>query len=115
MATELSGLVADVIDENTVVINRGQAHGVKKGQRWLIYQNTDREIRDPESGESLGFLEVTRGTGKVIHVQDVMATIRAEEPKTLSISTINILAGLTSPDDGFSKVKPGHKARLLSA
>jgi hypothetical protein len=36
-------------------------------------------IADPDSGEDLGALELVRGRGVVVHVQEHMATIRSME------------------------------------
>jgi len=70
--------VASVSEDNqTVVINQGSADGVAIGQRFLIY-SIGQEIKDPDSGESLGNLEVVKGTGKVTHVQQRMATISSD-------------------------------------
>ncbi|MCT7970416.1 hypothetical protein NG799_29310 [Laspinema sp. D1] len=74
-------LVAQVINPSQLVINRGSLHGVKVGQRMLIYRTGDQEIKDPESGESLGYLELVKGTGKVIHVQEKICTIESDKKK----------------------------------
>jgi hypothetical protein len=75
--------VAEVSDDYTVVINRGSVDGVSKRQRFLIYF-VGHEVKDPETGESLGPLEVVRGTGIVTHVQERIATIKSDmiESKT---------------------------------
>ncbi len=70
--------VAKVVDEYTVVINRGTDDGVQKGQTYLIYGIED-EVTDPETGESLGHLEVVRGRGSVTHLQARMATVKASQ------------------------------------
>jgi len=61
-----------------VVINWGSDHGVKVGDRFLVFGYGPRII-DPESGEDLGVLEVVRGRGIVTHVQDRIATVRSTE------------------------------------
>lgn len=61
-----------------VIINRGEEDGIRMGQRFLVYQNTKDEIKDPDTGESLGFWEWTKGTGKVVNVQKKMSTIRSD-------------------------------------
>ncbi len=70
--------VAQVFDnEYKIVINRGSEHGVRKGQIFQIYTLSNEEIKDPESGESLGRLEIVRGVGKVVHIQSQMATLES--------------------------------------
>ncbi len=71
--------VVKIIDENKVVINRGSTDGIKTGQRFLIYKLEDDPIKDPETGEDLGYLEVIRGTGKIIHVQGRLSTIESDK------------------------------------
>lgn len=68
--------VVELVDPFKVVINRGTAD-VRKGQRFLIY-GQGKELFDPETQESLGYLELVRGTGTVTHVQDKMATITSD-------------------------------------
>lgn len=66
--------VIKVLDDGRVVINRGKEHGLRSGQSFLIYA-LGGEIADPDTGGSLGILEITKGTGVVDHLQDKMATI----------------------------------------
>lgn len=73
--------VIKVLDEYTVVINRGSVHGVKKTHRFLIYA-LGEELMDPETQESLGVLEIVRGVGEVVHVQEKISTVRSIEHST---------------------------------
>ena len=70
--------VVKVIDDCKVVINRGALHKVTEGQRFLLYKLSEEEIKDPISGESLGYLEIVKGTGKVVHVQERISTIESD-------------------------------------
>ena len=60
-----------------VVINRGLANGVSNGKRFQIYA-IGEEITDPSTGKVLGKVEVVRGTGIVIHAQELIATIQSD-------------------------------------
>jgi hypothetical protein len=71
--------VARVLDAYTVVINRGSQHGLRNGQRFLVYALSEDEIVDPTTNDSLGYLEIIRGTGVVKHIQNTMATIESDE------------------------------------
>lgn len=75
-------VVVKVIDEFKIAINRGVKDGIREGQRFLVYGLLD-EIADPETGEPLGRLEVVRGKGEVIHVQDRLATLRCIEKRRI--------------------------------
>jgi hypothetical protein len=61
-----------------VVINRGVRDGVKLGDRFLVF-GEGPHITDPDTGKDLGQLELVRGRGEVVHVQEHLATIRTIE------------------------------------
>ncbi|MEA1963597.1 MAG: hypothetical protein U9O41_00455 [Candidatus Aerophobetes bacterium] len=71
--------VVKVIDDCKIVINRGALHKVTEGQRFLLYKLSEEEIKDPISGKSLGYLEIVKGTGKIIHVQERISTIESDK------------------------------------
>ncbi|HEX8633804.1 MAG TPA: hypothetical protein VF703_06575 [Pyrinomonadaceae bacterium] len=71
--------VVEVPDSYTVAINRGLIHGVKKGQVFLIYGLSDKDIIDPETNDNLGKLEIVRGTGVVVNVQEKLALIESDK------------------------------------
>lgn len=120
-------LVAKVLDEYTLVINRGSNDGVKKGQRFLIYDVSDEEIKDPATGESLGHLEIVKGIGKVTHVQDRLSTLVSVEEaagerriikrRTPAFSFLGASEEeIITPATGFlpfSEAKPGNRARPI--
>ena len=66
--------VAKVVDEFTLVINFGSEEGIRVGERFLVFAVGD-EIFDPDTKQTLGQLEIVKGTGKVIHVQAHMSTV----------------------------------------
>lgn len=84
--------VAKVIDEYTIILNKGAKDGIEIGQRFLIYSLGD-EIIDPETEENLGRVEIVKGTGKVTHLQDMLATVGSDMK--------------TSPQKTIRKSKPG--------
>jgi len=71
------GSVVKVIDDYTIVINRGSDHDVAKGDQFLVYYIEPEELKDLETGESLGNLEIVRGTGSATHVQPKITTIKS--------------------------------------
>ncbi len=76
--------VAKVIDEYKLVINRGSEHGIREGQRMLVYHISDEDIKDPNTGESLGYLELVRGTGKIIFIQDKLSILESDKTKNVT-------------------------------
>lgn len=79
--------VVTVIDSCKLAINRGKVHGLKEGQRLLVYRLSVQEIQDPNTGESLGYLEIVKGTGRVIHLQDKICTIESDQKRSRRMAT----------------------------
>ncbi|WP_013322919.1 hypothetical protein [Gloeothece verrucosa] len=71
--------VAEIIDDYKLVINKGEKDGIRKGQRMLVYRVSEEDIKDPETGESLGYLELVRGTGKIIYIQEKMSILESDK------------------------------------
>lgn len=76
--------VVKVLDGYKVAINRGSLQKISTGQRFLIYILSKEEIIDPNSGKSLGYLEIVKGRGKVTHVQEKMSIIESYEKEAFS-------------------------------
>lgn len=74
--------VVSILSPYKVVINAGLERGVKVGQTYLIFGLSSKEITDPDTGESLGKIEILRGKGKVIHSQEKLATIESIDKDT---------------------------------
>lgn len=93
-------LVADVVTDSRIVINRGAVDGIKVGQRLLLYEGTGREITDPETGKSLGVLEIPKGTGKVTHVLERMAVVDSDRTRRATMrDTLDYQRSLTARID----------------
>jgi hypothetical protein len=70
--------VIKVIDENTVVINVGMNDKITKNYEFLLYE-LGEELFDPDTNESLGQLEVIKGTAVPTHIQDKVTTIKSNK------------------------------------
>ena len=101
------GQVIQALDEYRLVLNRGLNDGVRSGDRFLIFA-LGAELKDPETGEGLGRLEVVRGTGTVVHVQERMATIQSDAFETTSPRTIKRGPSIF----GTEEVVEGRRERL---
>ncbi len=75
-------IVVEVIDADTVAINRGKRDGIRAGERFLIYRRGS-EIIDPLTKEDLGVLEIPLGTGSVVHVQEKIAIIKSDKKRRI--------------------------------
>lgn len=81
-------LVVRKRDEYHLVINRGSLDGVEEGDLFLVYYVEPDELFDPETNESLGKLEIVRGTGRAVHVQEKLTTIKSNMLDNTSAKTI---------------------------
>jgi len=73
MPTELlKGHVLKVYGSYKVLISLGKQQGVKKGMKFVIYEEGDM-IYDPKSGKPVEKLELVKGEVEVIHAQEKMS------------------------------------------
>jgi proteasome assembly chaperone (PAC2) family protein len=97
--------IVNIINPYQLVMNRGDRNGIKVGRRVLIYGISKEEIIDPNTGESLGYLEIVKGTGRVINVQDNMSTIESDQKKIIRRKFDN--------SNPFYLASPKEKAEIL--
>jgi hypothetical protein len=88
----------NVGEYNQVIINRGKDNGIKQGQRFLVYA-VGEEMFDPDTNESLGNLEIVKGTGTATHVQEKITTLTTDQykkvPRRVPANNLyNLLMGL---------------------
>lgn len=69
MDNYLEGKIAAILDDKTVVINKGSSHGVVKDDKFYIYSELG-PFKDPESGEELGIHKKVLGSVVVDTVED---------------------------------------------
>lgn len=119
-----TAVVAQVADHYNLVINKGYQHGVQIGMRFLIYSVSETEIMDPETGVSLGNLEIVKGTGTVTHAQEKMSTIRSDRTRLMPKKTVVrrgnfVIGGQEEIQEHSTEVLPfsgantGDKAKLV--
>ena len=82
--------ILDEQDPDTIVINRGANSGIKAGDRFIVY-GLGPELFDPATSQSLGRLEIVRGRGVVVHVQEFMSTIKSIEKQTERLASKKII------------------------
>lgn len=66
--------VARIVDDFTVVINAGTVDGISQGNVVMVY-DIDGTVKDPDTGETLGELEIVKGTGVVTNAQERFSTV----------------------------------------
>ncbi len=123
--------VVDILTPFRVVLNCGKNDGVKNDMLFLVYC-LGKIIKDNETGEELEQLEIVRGRGRVIHIQDKICTLESieskETPKIIEYPDTSISKALGLAFRGafpketviemiktpFEEVQIGDKARKLS-
>ena len=65
----IGGSVARVVDEYTVIINRGSEHGAKLEMVFVVLADGGDQILDPETGNVIGELPTEKLRVKVVDVQ----------------------------------------------
>ena len=87
MSDIITGKVVKVIDNCNIVINRGHRDGVTKDTRFLVYR-LGEELFDPDTYESLGFLELVSGEGEPGHIQEHMTTLHTAKTFVRKTKTV---------------------------
>lgn len=80
MPTPVEGKVARILDDQTLVLNVGAAHGVAQGMVFCIFAPVE-EVKDPDSGQSLGAWEAVKGYVQATHPQERLTVCRAWAPE----------------------------------
>ncbi len=95
MGNILTGKVIKIIDEYTLVINKGSNDGVTDADRYLIYRLGEQMI-DPDTHEDLGILEIVCGEGKPKHIQERFTTVVTNMQSTKKSKTVVKHGGLSA-------------------
>jgi hypothetical protein len=125
MTALLKGYVLQVLGAFSVVINLGRKDNVKRGLKFIIYQEGEM-VKDPKTGRDLEKLELVKARVEVTNVQESISTaetFETEERQKLSILPYELFGNVATvrkrladeepePSDVWS-VKPGDLARQL--
>lgn len=69
-------LVARLVTDDELIINRGSKDGVKQGMRFKIVDSLTEDVFDPVSGENLGSIERIKTQIEIISVSDKISLAR---------------------------------------
>jgi hypothetical protein len=87
--------VAEILADDTVVLAAGANAGIQEGMEFIIYE-LGEETKDPETGDSLGHLEIVKGHVEVTHVQEKQSTARTRT-QTVNRTRVVTPSSLLSP------------------
>ncbi|WP_049825797.1 hypothetical protein [Tsukamurella paurometabola] len=71
----ITGFVARIIDDFSLVINRGSKHGVRTGMKFEVLDTDWADIVDPETDEVIGSMPMVKATLKASDVYEKMAVL----------------------------------------
>ncbi len=113
MTKIIVGKVAKILDEYSIVVNVGRNDGVTEGMVFVVFTQSSDEIKDPDSGETLGTLENVKDYVSAVHIQDKFATCVAKEVKRIpeegESSSAQTLSGAMMAES--MSARPGGKIR----
>lgn len=107
-------LVANRIESDKIVINKGANDGVMEYMRFLVFEYGN-EIKDPVTQESLGILENPKGIFKVFHIQENMTVLISEldRPNKIANSLV-MFSDVKVERDLLSTIKIGDKVKIIN-
>ena len=111
MSESITGKVAAIVDDTTLVLNVGARHGVHEGMLFAVVAEHE-DIRDPDSGESLGRWESVKGRVAVTHVQEQMATARSPLAEAAPAATATLSAMMVRHSFGLYGNHASERERL---
>lgn len=96
----IRGKVAAILSERELVLNIGPANGVYVGMKFAILNSQGIDIKDPETGEILGSVEVPKTVVKVVRIGgdrlSIARTFRTIKGTPGVLSTMSSISG--TPD-----------------
>jgi hypothetical protein len=94
MTERIEALVAEILNQREVVLNRGLQDGVTIGMRFAILNSKGANIVDPETGEALGSVEVDKAMVKVVRVNQRLSVARTFRTVGGTQSVLEMAMGL---------------------
>ncbi len=64
----ITGKVAGLLTRRELLINRGGADGVQIGMRFAVLNSQGINVKDPDTGESLGSAEIVKTVVKIVRI-----------------------------------------------
>jgi hypothetical protein len=74
--TRIEGKVAEIISDRDLVINRGKVDGVTVGMQFRILHSRGAAIKDPDTQEIIGQVEIDKTVVKITSVDERIAVGR---------------------------------------
>jgi len=82
---DVSGKIADVVNDREVILNRGSKQGVEVGMVFKVLSRYQRDIKDPDTGETLGAVERVTAVIKAVEVAANFAIARTYRTRQVNV------------------------------
>ncbi len=108
----LKGKVALILDDRRAALNLGAGSGVAPGDAFVIYLE-GAEVADPDSGESLGRLELVKATVTVAHVQEKLCIVETPVVEAPEPDESEVLSARMARVKDFKEAKQGVRGKPI--
>ncbi|WP_140400725.1 hypothetical protein [Gulosibacter sp. 10] len=103
----LRGVVARVVSDREVILNKGTDHGLDAGEYVIIIDPDTQSITDPETGENLGGLKRIKAVLRVVE-----STAKLSLAKTFRTRRVRVSGGLGGAGFGNMFAEPKYETRV---
>jgi hypothetical protein len=102
------GKVLRIFDEVSLLVDLGSADGVKRGDRLVVFEQGG-EVTDPDSGKSLGQMELVKAeliaADVMEHMSLLMTDFEASPSSGLPLSARMVRDSVKSEREGARRIK----------
>lgn len=105
--SKLKGVVAQIVSDRELILNRGSADGVKSGMYFKILDPSTIDIKDPETQEVLGSISRIKIVVRAAEVAERITIAQTFRTKEVNVggSGVNIFGGLMTPPKYVDQVE----------
>lgn len=101
---EVRGKVAKILNSREIVINLGSDQGVTEGMIFNVLDPSGEDIKDPDTGRTLGSLRRTKLQVRVNAVQEKMAVAITFKKTTYHIGNVVLPSRQTAFESQFASI-----------
>lgn len=93
---KITGKVAQLIDDRTLVINRGSSDGVKVGMKFMVYDQTGKSVVDPDTNNELGKIKLPKIKVQISHADEKYSVAETYIFKEINVGGVNPLSNISN-------------------
>lgn len=106
MAERIQAKVAQILTARDLVLNKGSTEGVRDGMRFAVLYRKGADVKDPDTGEVLGSVDLPKTFVKVVAVKEHLCVARTfREFRSRGSSVWSVLAASTALSGAAPKTR----------